>query len=86
MVALEWVAFKRGKTVVKIDRWERTTGKCSRCGHMQKLELRERTLHCDACGLVMGRDHNAARNIKAVGASTVCRSGRQSKVRLRRRA
>ncbi len=63
------VAAKHGKTVVQIGRFERTTGKCSGCGHLQNLELRERTFHCASCGLVLDRDHNAAINICYAGAS-----------------
>jgi putative transposase len=66
---LKHVASKRGKVVVQIARWERTTGKCSRCGQLQNLELRTRTFHCDSCGLVLDRDHNAAINICYAGAS-----------------
>jgi len=69
MSILKWVAFKRGKTVVQIGQFERTTGKCSHCGHLQKLALRERTFHCDACDVVIGRDHNAAINIVRAGTS-----------------
>jgi putative transposase len=84
---LEWVAFKRGKRVVKIDRWERTTSQCSnpKCSHVQTMELRDRTFHCEKCGLSLDRDHNAARNIKAVGASTAYRSASKPKVSLRQR-
>jgi len=87
MNVLEWVAKKRGKTIVKIDRWERTTGKCSGCGHLQQLELRERTFHCGNpnCGLVLDRDHNAAINILCVGTSTPYRNERKTRVRLRSR-
>lgn len=67
MKILAWVAFKRGKRLVQIDRWERTTGKCSACGHLQKLELSERTFTCTNCDLVLGRDHNAAINIREAG-------------------
>lgn len=66
---LKQVAAKRGKAVVQIGRWERSTGVCSRCGHEQRLELRERVFHCGSCGLVLGRDHNAAINISYAGAS-----------------
>jgi putative transposase len=69
MSILKHVAAKRGKILVQIDRFERTTGKCSGCGHVQSLELRERTFHCDSCGLVLNRDHNAAINICYAGAS-----------------
>jgi putative transposase len=85
MQTLEWVALKRGKQVVKIGRFERTTGKCSRCGHLQKMELRERIFSCDSCGLILDRDHNAAINIKTVGTSTVYKSERKTRVRLRSR-
>jgi hypothetical protein len=33
------------------------------------LKLRERTFHCDSCGLIIGRDVNAARNVLYIGAS-----------------
>ena len=64
---LEYVAMKRGKRLVYIDRWERTTGKCSGCGHTQNLALSDRTFHCEACGLVLDRDHNASINILEAG-------------------
>ncbi|MDX2077789.1 MAG: transposase [bacterium] len=64
---LDWVAFKRGKRIIKISRWERTTGKCSRCGHTQKLELTDRVFECEGCGSTLGRDHNAAMNILEAG-------------------
>ena len=81
---LEWVAFKRGKRMVKIDRFAPTTKTCSGCGQKHDLTLRDRILKCD-CGLVIDRDHNAAKNIKAVGASTAYRSVSKPKVSLRRR-
>jgi putative transposase len=66
---LKHIAAKRGKTVLQIGRWERTTGKCSGCGHERDMELRERTFRCEACGLVLSRDHNVAINILHAGAS-----------------
>jgi putative transposase len=81
---LEWVAFKRAKTVIKINRFAPTTKTCSNCGKPHHLTLRDRTLNC-ACGLSIDRDHNAAINIKTVGTSTVYQSGCKTKVRLRRR-
>jgi putative transposase len=78
---LEWVALKRGKQGVKIGRFEPTTGKCSVCGHRQKLELREPTFHCDACGLTLDRDWNAAINILCGGASTPYQSERKPRLR-----
>jgi len=77
MLILQHVAHMRGKQVVKIGRWEPTSQTCSGCGHRQPIELRERVFVCTECGLKMGRDHNAARNIRreaiallGVGAST----------------
>jgi putative transposase len=64
---LTFVALKRGKTLVQIDRWEATTSKCSACGEKQNLGLEERTFCCKHCGLVLGRDHNAAINILEAG-------------------
>jgi putative transposase len=66
---LKWVAFKRGKVVIQIGRWDRTTGKCSCCGHEQAMDLKERTFRCEnpACGLVIERDHNSAINIHELG-------------------
>ncbi len=64
---LEQVAFKRGKQVVYLDRFERTTGVCSACRHKQSLELHQRTFCCETCGLTLDRDHNAAINIFFVG-------------------
>ncbi len=81
---LEWVAFKRGKSVVKIDRFTPTTKVCSGCGQRHHLTLRDRVLNCD-CGLTMDRDHNAAINLKTAGASAVYRSATKTKVSLRRR-
>lgn len=81
---LEWVAFKRGKQVIKIDRFLPTTKTCSGCGQKHNLTLRDRVLACD-CGLTIDRDHNAAINIKHSGASLCYRSVRKPQVRLRRR-
>jgi len=67
MDILKWVAWKRGKRIIQIDRWERTTGLCSACGHRQNLELSEREFKCGCCGIELDRDHNAARNIVAAG-------------------
>jgi putative transposase len=69
---LEWVALKRGKEVVFIDRWYPSSKTCSHCGHvLDSLDLSVRSWRCPSCQVVNGRDENAARNIKAVGASTV---------------
>jgi transposase len=81
---IKTLTVKRGKQVVRIDRFAPTTKVCSGCGQKHHLTLRDRTLACD-CGLTIDRDHNAAINIKTVGASTVCQSECKTRVRLRSR-
>jgi putative transposase len=69
---LEWVAKKKGKRVIYIDRWYPSTKTCSCCGHvLDELELDIRRWRCPSCHCVNDRDINAAINICAVGASTV---------------
>ncbi|MEJ6482264.1 transposase [Nostoc punctiforme UO1] len=69
---LEWVARKKGKAVVYIDQWYPSSKTCSNCGHvLESLDLSVREWRCPGCQSVNGRDDNAARNIQAVGASTV---------------
>ncbi|MCI0713495.1 MAG: transposase [Chloroflexi bacterium] len=67
---LEWVAFKRGKKVMKIDRWYPSTQTCSACDFVnQQITLRDREWCCPECKTHHQRDHNAAKNIKTAGAS-----------------
>jgi len=69
---LEWVAEKKGKRVIYIDRWYPSTKTCSCCGHvLDELELDIRRWRCPSCHNVNDRARNAAINICAVGASTV---------------
>lgn len=69
---LEWVAKKKSKQVVYIDRWYPSTKTCNACSHVLKdLELEIREWRCPSCHSVNGRDENAAKNIQAVGVSTV---------------
>lgn len=48
-----------------------TSQKCSGCGQNVPKKLSQRTHDCPHCGLVLGRDHNAGRNILALGMSVV---------------
>jgi putative transposase len=69
---LQWVAKKKRKQVVFIDRWYPSSNTCSHCGNVLKeLDLSVREWRCPSCQSVNGRDENAAINIQAVGASTV---------------
>ncbi len=68
---LQHIALKRGKLMVRIDRFEPTTVRCSRCGKRQAMSLQQRTFVCPRCGLSLDRDHNAALNIQRAGASAL---------------
>ncbi|GET36435.1 RNA-guided endonuclease InsQ/TnpB family protein [Microseira wollei] len=69
---LQWVAKKKGKQVVFIARWYPSSKTCSHCGHvLETLDLSVREWRCPSCQSINGRDENAAKNICAVGASTV---------------
>ncbi|PGD82235.1 transposase, partial [Bacillus wiedmannii] len=54
---------EQGKQIVKIDKWFPSTKMCSNCGNKKEMPLCERTYAC-LCGLIIGRDYNAAINIK----------------------
>jgi len=60
----EVAARKAGKTVV-VSSCRDSTQRCSSCGTKAKprMELSDRVFWCRACGLVLDRDRNAARNL-----------------------
>ncbi len=60
------------KTVLVEVPARNTTVDCSRCGHAVPKSLAVRTHKCDACGLVLDRDHNAAINILKKGLEIFC--------------
>ena len=63
---LEYKCAKYGTLLLKVNRWFPSSKKCSGCGHVkEKLSLSEREYVCEECGLVIGRDGNAAINIIA---------------------
>jgi putative transposase len=52
------------------DRWFPSSKTCSACGRRKpSLTLAERTYQCDDCGLALGRDVNAAINLRDLAAS-----------------
>jgi len=59
-----------GGHLIVADRWYPSSKTCSGCGAV-KLKLRpaQRTFSCTKCGLVLDRDHNAARNLAALAAA-----------------
>jgi putative transposase len=59
-----------GKTVVAVNP-RGTTINCSACGEKVPKKLSQRVHDCSSCGLVLGRDHNAALNILRLGESLV---------------
>ena len=61
---LEYKLNKRGKYFIKVDKWYPSSQLCHVCGtlHPEMKDLKIRTMRCD-CGLVIGRDQNAAINI-----------------------
>jgi len=59
-----------GGKLIAADRWFPSSKMCSACGTVKaKLPLSERTYRCGTCGLVTGRDVNAARNLLQLAAS-----------------
>ncbi|WJK36190.1 IS607 family element RNA-guided endonuclease TnpB [Solwaraspora sp. WMMA2065] len=62
---------RNGGRLVVADRWYPSSKTCSGCGTVKtKLALSEREYRCEACGLVIDRDRNAAVNLAALAAAT----------------
>jgi len=59
----------KGKLFEQIERWNPSSQCCAECGHRQAMSLAVRVFACGQCGVVRDRDHNAALNIQAGGAS-----------------
>ena len=59
-----------GKWVIPVNP-RNTTINCSGCGEKVPKTLAQRQHDCPKCGLSLGRDHNAALNILALGRSAV---------------
>jgi putative transposase len=78
---LEYKSKWYGAAFVKADRFYPSSKRCSKCGHVKEtLSLDERTYRCENpdCGLVMGRDLNAAINLKlwpGVASAAACCPG-----------
>ncbi len=79
---LEYKTKWYGSTLVKAPRFYPSSKTCSRCGTVKaKLSLDERTYHCEACGLDIDRDVNAAINLARQGlAGTHSVTGRGGEV------
>ncbi len=67
---------RNGCCILAADRWFPSSKTCSGCGAVKaKLPLHVRTYECDACGLVLDRDANAALNLSALAAAVVTGTG-----------
>ena len=65
---LDYKLMEHGKQLIRIDKWFPSSKMCSECGEVKdSLLLSERVYHCEACGIVLDRDHNASINIKNEG-------------------
>lgn len=79
---LEYKAARTGAALRVVDRWYPSSKTCSNCGVVKaKLSLSERTFNCDACGLSMDRDLNAAINIQVAGSAPETLNARGEDVR-----
>ena len=74
---LEYKTARTGAALRVIDRWYPSSKTCSACGTVKaKLSLSERVYRCDACGLSIDRDLNAAINIKVAGSAPETQNAR----------
>jgi len=79
---LEYKTVRTGAVLCVVGRWFPSSKTCSNCGTVKaKLSLSERTFNCDACGLSMDRDLNAAINIQVAGSAPETLNARGEDVR-----
>ena len=79
---LEYKCVRTGTTIHVIDRWYPSSKTCSGCGAVKaKLPLSVHTYRCEACGLVIDRDLNAAINIMVAGSAPETLNARGGDVR-----
>jgi putative transposase len=65
-----------GGQLIVADRWYPSSKMCSRCGWRKpSLTLNERVFCCQACGLVLDRDVNAAINLLKLATGTASGAG-----------
>jgi len=70
---LSYKALWSGKELVKADQWFASSKICSCCGNKKDiLKLSERTYNCEACGLSIDRDLNAANNLAKYSPTSKC--------------
>jgi len=66
---IKYKAVWNGVEVVKANRWYASSQLCSGCGAIVRKSLADRIHACPHCGLVLGRDYNAARNLASLAVS-----------------
>ncbi len=65
-----------GGRLILADRWYPSSKTCSGCGAVKaKLPLHVRVFTCESCGLVTGRDLNAAANLLNLGTASGAGTG-----------
>ena len=79
---LEYKTARSGAALRVVDRWYPSSKTCSNCGVVKaKLSLSERVFNCNACGLSIDRDLNAAINIEVAGSAPETLNARGGGVR-----
>ena len=69
-IYLNYKLNRQGKAYIVVNKFVPTTKTCHHCGYIKDdLTLRDRTWVCPACGEVIQREVNAARNIRDAGLS-----------------
>ena len=59
---------RKGKKLIKIDKFYPSSKTCSCCGYINKeLQLSDRIYICPQCGMILDRDYNASINIQREG-------------------
>ena len=67
---LKYKCLHAGKAFVEMDRYFPSSQICSTCDKRNHLSLQERIYRCE-CGLVVHRDINSARIVRAAGMSVL---------------
>ncbi|MGW6871334.1 RNA-guided endonuclease InsQ/TnpB family protein [Streptomyces xanthophaeus] len=63
---IEYKAAWHGATIARVPTFFPSSKMCSACGWVDRAQtLKDREFQCHSCGLILDRDTNAARNIKA---------------------
>jgi len=64
---MEYKSAWASKHFMKVDQYFPSTQKCSRCGSISHMSLKNRVYKCSNCKLEMGRDPNASLNLRNEG-------------------